>query len=68
MKNVEKLKKDFIKKCKLKLSKSRKTTKDIALNIGIGQSTVDDFFNNKSNSKLETIIKILNSINCELKV
>lgn len=68
MKNVMSLKKKFIEECKKKLQSKRMSQKDISKNTGLSDSTIKDFFDNKSDTKLSNVIKILNSLNAELKV
>lgn len=68
MKNVKDLKKKFIEECKKKLQSKKISQKDISKSTGLSDSTIKDFFDNKSDTKLLNVIKILNFLNTELKV
>jgi len=68
MKNNKKLKKEFIKKCKAKLKSKGILEKEVAKKINMTEETIKAFFNNKNDTKLSTLIKILACLDTTLKI
>lgn len=68
MKSVENLRKRFIKLCNEKFKTKKITCKDISKKMSIEEKSVEKFFKNDNNAKLDTVIKILSCLDSELSI
>ena len=68
MKSVENLRKRLIKLCNEKFKTKKITCKDISKKMNIEEKSVEKFFKNDNNAKLDTVIKILSCLDSELSI
>ena len=68
MKDIKKMKKDFVKLCNAKLKSKKVDIKDISKKMNIEKGSLEKFFKNQSNASLNTILKILSYLDSDLKI
>ena len=68
MKDIKKMKKDFVKLCIAKLKSKKVDIKDISKKMNIEKGSLEKFFKNQSNASLNTILKILSYLDSDLKI
>lgn len=68
MKNIKKMKKDFVNLCNEKRKKKKVDIAEISRKMSIEKGSLEKFFNNQSNATLNTILKILCYLDLELKI
>ena len=68
MKEITKMKKDFIKLCEAKRKSKKADIKDISRKMHIEKESLEKFFKNKNNVTLNTVLKILSYLDSDLKI
>ncbi len=68
MKEVVKMKKDFIKLCEAKRKSKKAEIKDISKKMHIEKESLEKFFKNQNNVTLNTVLKILSYLDYDLKI
>lgn len=68
MKEVVKMKKEFIKLCEAKRKSKKAEIKDISKKMHIEKESLEKFFKNQNNVTLNTVLKILSYLDSDLKI
>ena len=68
MKDIKKMKKDFIKLCETKRKSKKANIQDISKKMHIEKGSLEKFFKGENNLTLNTILKILSYLDSDLKI
>ena len=68
MKNIEKMKKDFVTLCEQKRKSKNAKISDISKKMNIEKESLEKFFKNQNNIKIKTVLKILCYLDSDLKI